>query len=185
MENETAMPRPSPRHGWKRPMIRCLVVLFLVGCVIDGLPHEWKWGAIPKACVDPIWQRLGLWQGQWSMFTPHPVLNNGWTEVEWVDTDQNRHVWSSPDWKAASGWEKFYRFRHVNYFNRLDGRPAADEGLLDYIVREESKGQPVTRAQLFQYRRILLRDWEAPLPTMAESTWGGGYKFLFQKEYLE
>jgi hypothetical protein len=45
--------------------------------------------------------------------------------------------WRSPDWSQMSGWQKFWRFRHMNYYGNVlkDGQQAAWHGLADYLAR--------------------------------------------------
>ncbi len=117
------------------------------------------------------------------MFTPHPVLNNGWVQADLYDAEKGIHNWVSPNWEEASVWQKFYRFRHINYYNRLKGNIVGGEAFARYLASQHRGDSPIRNVVLFQYRRNLLRDVNAPLPKLDESVWGGGQEFLVQKKF--
>lgn len=140
----------QPAMQWDRKrFIGSAVFLFMVSIIaIDaaptGLPilNQVQWGL---SCV---LNRIGLWQGEWSMFAPDPVVTNGWLSAELTYPDGERRTWTSRSWNRASGVEKFVDFRHLNYVNRIDSpwNKRAVDDLADYLARtldRERDTQPI------------------------------------------
>lgn len=130
----------SPR----RVLVRCFVAIALLTIAIDTAPKS----AVTSPIHDylrPALNVTGLWQGEWPLFAPNPTINNGWLSAEFYRVGSTSPLlapngktltWNSPIWSEFSAWDKFYRFRHVNYFNRVPyrGKEPLDD-LADYIAR--------------------------------------------------
>ena len=155
----------------KRTLIRVFALLVIFVIVLDTLPRSWGWLRPPKQMLSSVLNRVGLWQGEWPLFAPDPVINNGWFTAEVHAIDGTVTQWSSPYWSEASGWDKFIDFRHVDYFNRLTLRtnaPAADD-LADYLACEANK--PVARVKLYKNLVTLQMPDDGTLPPRDELGW--------------
>ncbi len=186
-------------RSMRRIFIRCFVALFLLAIAIDTFP-KCDWVFPIQKRVGPVLNYTGLWQGDWPLFAPNPVINNGWVSAEFYRDDSSTPLqsadgkplsWSSPVWSECTSWDKFYRFRHVNYFNRIPIRSQnMINDLADYVAREKlgpdyrlvepvSSDSPSTTLQAkeaIELRltknalRIVLPD-DGTLPPPDETTW--------------
>ncbi len=143
MEMDTASSKPT---SLRRICIRCFVAIALVIIATDTAPR-WQVVTPLQNQLRPVLNLTGLWQGDWPLFAPNPVINNGWISAEFyasgetsplLDSDNKPLGWNSPIWSECTSWNKFYRFRHMNYFNRAAyrGKDVLDD-LSDYIAREK------------------------------------------------
>lgn len=130
----------------RRRIVRCFVAIALLSIAIDTAPR-WPFTAPLQDLIRPVLNVTGLWQGDWPLFAPNPVINNGWISAEFykegdrspILTPEDKPLsWNSPIWSEYSAWNKFYRFRHMNYFNRATnrGKDVLDD-LADYIAHEK------------------------------------------------
>ncbi len=131
---------PAPHHGggWRRVTVRLFFLVFAAVVVIDVAPSQWPWMRPVKQAVCPRLNYCGLWQGQWTLFAPSPILNNAWLSAEIYRPDgSQQEVWNSTYWANSSGWERFLGFRHMNYRNSMGAAaPAAANDLADYLARQ-------------------------------------------------
>ena len=129
---------------FRRSCIRGFVLMAIIAIAIDTAP-EWKFVKPLQEYLRPILSYAGLWQGDWALFAPNPTVNNGWLSAEFyvqglpkLASNGKPQSWNSPIWSSFSAWTKFYRFRHINYFNRVAyrGKNVIDD-LADFIARTE------------------------------------------------
>jgi hypothetical protein len=140
--------------------------------------------------------RVGLWQGQWTLFAPNPKINNAWLAAEVYRPDGTQHeFWSSTYWADTSGWERFRGFRHINYNNRIQtqGQQAAND-LADYLARRliGPTAVPIDVDQPLdsRWRLVLSRNElnlslpdNGQLPTRDETLWISTSQNLTVREY--
>ncbi len=119
--------------------MRCFVVA-IVGCmVLDTIPWAVLPSDRPKEWLKQITNRAGIWQGEWSLFTPSPSVDFHWLTADISRPDGSSEDWSSPYWQQCDAGQKFYRFREMNYFNRLSLNQyrIAAQDLADYLRRSQ------------------------------------------------
>ena len=135
---ETVVTRPPPGRDWRRLAARSFFVIFAAVVLIDTAPRTWRWMRPVKQVVCPQLNYCGFWQGQWTLFAPHPILNNAWLSAEIYRPDgSQQEVWNSTYWANSSSWERFIGFRRMNYRNRMGAAdPAAVHDLADYLARQ-------------------------------------------------
>ncbi|WP_145077883.1 hypothetical protein [Aureliella helgolandensis] len=135
--SETALLQATDSAG-RRIAVRWFVGVCALWIAIETLPTSVPGIQRLKDLLSPISNRCGVWQGEWPLFAPNPVLNNAWLTAEITAPDGTKEYWNSTYWATASSWEKFIHFRHVNYGNRIAsaGRAAVDD-FCDYIARQE------------------------------------------------
>ena len=135
---ETAATTVADVGGWRRVAVRSFFVVFATVVLIDIAPRNWPWMRPVKQVVCPPLNYCGLWQGQWTLFAPNPILNNAWLSAEIYRPDgSQQEVWNSTYWANSSGWERFVGFRRMNYRNRLaTASPEAVNDLADYLARQ-------------------------------------------------
>ena len=156
-----------------------VVVIFL-----DIIPPSWPMFSQPKQWLSNVLNRVGLWQGQWSMFAPDPILNNAYLSAEFEDNQGNKTYWDSPDWKKTGNLEKFYGFRHLNFFNRiyLDQNNRALKDFADFLVRTE--GRPTVRSvKFFRTSMSILAADDGNMPARGNTTWLSRTDFLTERRY--
>lgn len=151
----------------------CLMLMSIM--FLDVLPRDVPGLKGIKSVLNAGLNRIGLWQGPWTMFTPDPVIGNGWFSAELTLSDGSTVKWDSPYWADKSTWEKFVRFRHVNYYNRLY-LPANSAGigdLQDYLARSlvGPDSPPVVSCEMSRTRLQLLLPEDGSLPLPDENEW--------------
>ena len=155
----------------KRAAVRFFALLITFVAVLDVLPRSWTWLSVPKQHLTAWLNHTGLWQGEWPMFAPDPILNNGWFTADIRATDGTVTQWDSPYWFQRSSWDKFVRFRHMDFYNRLPlpaNRPAADD-FADYLARQASK--PTASVKLYKNHLSIQMPPDGSIPTRDEIVW--------------
>lgn len=170
----------------KRLGVRLFVLCLVSILLLDVCP----WGVLPsdrpKELLNALTYRAGIWQGQWVMFTPRPSVNHYWLTAGVYDAQGNRlEDWSSPYWPTVPSWEKFLRFRHLNYFNRvsLPKNQLATTDLAEYLSRTvgpvDSNGHPErVRVELHSNNVEMVPLEKGPFPPPEEVVWVTQSKWL-------
>lgn len=175
--------RLTPAASCRRVAIRCFALLIIGVMIADALPYAWTGGLEAKRVLSAVLNRIGLWQGEWSMFAPNPVINNGWVTVEMRTSTGQTIQRESPLWSELSGLQKFVRFRHLNFYNRVI-QPWNIRGADDYIddVARDS-GEPIVEAKLFRNQLKLRMPDDGTLPTRADAEWQFSTELWSQRTY--
>jgi hypothetical protein len=123
-----------------------LVVLSVM--IIDTLPFPTR---LKLAC-SPVLNRVGLWQGSWALFAPNPAINNAWLSVDVTAPDGTQQTWNSTYWSETSSWERFRRYRFINYNNRIASvDKAAADNFADYmacqLISPDARPLPATESE--------------------------------------
>jgi len=178
----------------------------MVFIAIDTLPTAYAPFVPFKFEVNNRLRCFGLSQGDWPLFAPNPEITNGVVIAELVDHKKNTHSWSSIDWSQASIWEKFYRFRHMNYLQRVGHNLVAYEDLADYTKRKLPEQRdlannsvwfpvvqfietsplepPIVESKLFRFEQRMVMPEDNTLPKQADTIWSTYSKFLTKREYI-
>ncbi len=201
----TAAKPERPRGGWRRAAARSFFALFAVVVLVDVAPRSWAWVQPIKQAVCPQLNYYGLWQGQWTLFAPSPILNNAWLSAEVYRPDgSQQEVWNSTYWANSNSWERFVGFRQMNYRNRMGAAsPEAANDLADYLARQliSPTARPVERAAAefartvgdppHRWRLVLTRSQlnivlpdDGTLPVRDQTIWISSSKNLAVREYL-
>lgn len=165
MSNSTQPSSPqSLPSSRKRMAIRIVALLILFAIVVEAGPNR-AWLAHTKLKVSPLLRRIGLWQGEWTLFAPNPIIHNAWLSAEVYSPDGELSTWNSPYWANSSSWERFRRFRYINYYIRMqtENKLVADD-MADYLARKLIA--PTARPLVSES----LRETE-PLPAGASEVW--------------
>ncbi|MCR9292350.1 MAG: hypothetical protein NXI32_06495 [bacterium] len=179
--------RQNPNQDAHRGAVRWFVIAFVGVMILDVLP----WGILPsdrpKELLCAVTNRGGLWQSQWTMFTPRPSVNHYWLTADVFDASgQALESWSSPYWPSASLSEKFLKFRYMNYYNRLclPKNQIATRDFAEYLSRTlgtqdgQQNPQPVhVELQLNNVQMVPPSD--GSLPAAEEINW------VVQSKWLE
>ncbi|MEI8212034.1 MAG: hypothetical protein WCI02_07785 [Planctomycetota bacterium] len=193
-----------PRHAMA---IRLFVIGAMLCIAIDATPRVFKSQSLRsiKVRVNTTLRYLGLSQGDWPLFAPNPSVDNPRIVAEVLDGENQKGTWSSPEWSRSSIWEKFYRFRHMNYYQRVGRNVQASSDLADYLHRSIPDREtiipsirfdadyellppaefvpPIRAIKVYEYkRRLLLNDGE-PLPNQAETNWTNHSQLAAQRKY--
>ncbi|MBD3676648.1 MAG: hypothetical protein HUJ26_24310 [Planctomycetaceae bacterium] len=114
--------------------------------LIDTYPHNSVLHEKMNEAVDPVLNRVNLWQGRWQLFAPDIDHWNMRIEcvVTWDDGTESR--WSTLDWNNATFWERMVHFRWNEYIDNVTGDqgPALWEPLSEHLVREMAKREGKT-----------------------------------------
>ena len=147
----------------RRTTAKLLFGVFVVVIGIDTFPLGISSDSGPfsfiyriKSAIRPALRPIGLWQAEWRLFAPDPVISNCWWTIE-VNGELSvelqdelrgagQHVppgqitslsWNSPFWGEFGPAEKFFKRRHIAYSRRLSEFPVeAIEDFADHWVRE-------------------------------------------------
>ncbi len=195
---------------WRRWLIKLFVATLLLVIAIQCTPRQFAWIDLAKDASGPLARRLGLSQGEWSLFAPEPTLNNAWFSAEIYAPDGTLTSWNSTYWGTASGAQKFRDFRMMNFGNRLSRRdPLAREDFADYLARKmigpnaravvtaegdtqparegssEMPSSPAERWRLVLFRSQLKMTLPADgtLPSRNETLWISSSQQLVEREY--
>jgi len=162
-------------------MIFCITVAVIS---LDVIPPTWLWFSQPKLWLSNVLNRVGLWQGQWTMFAPDPILNNAVLSAEFEDEEGNTKYWDSPDWKHVGTLEKFYRFRYLNFYNRihLDRNAPALKDFCDNLARNESESA-VVWLKIFRNSTTMLAPDDGGMPNRNDAIWVSRSDFLTERRY--
>jgi hypothetical protein len=195
----------------QRTWIRCFAAITLIVIAIDTAPN-WKFVSALQEYLRPALNVTGLWQGDWPLFAPNPVVNNGWISAEFytqsnqapmLASDGKPLSWNSPIWSEFNSWTKFYRFRHINYFNRAAhrGQKVIDD-LADFVARTELGPEfhfvetepvdgrlvgdsPPIEIRLFMNRMQIVLPDDGSLPSPEETTWMSVSSNLTLRKYSQ
>ncbi len=164
--------------------IRIFFLIAVAVMALDITPPSFPGMSRPKRWLSAVLNRVGLWQGQWVMFSPDPFLNNAYLTAEIDDKDGNRTYWDSPDWKQASSSEKFYRFRYMNYYNRIYIKEnlLATNDFADYLAHTSSRS-PVRRLTLVRTKMTMVLPEAEALPKRDDTIWISSSNFLTERHY--
>ncbi len=168
---------------------RTLFLLIAGVMILDVVPPEWVYWQWVKDANSRLTNSLGIWQGQWPLFAPNPVLNNGGVlaELHWDNGDKT--TWESPVWGRTSPAQRFVQFRTMNFYDRLVTPKfyLARFDFADYLYRQSSssshQGPIVTQIQLLSLRKKMVIDEEDPFPLREETMWMNQTENLAEKSY--
>lgn len=118
------------------------------------------------------------------MFAPNPVLNNAYITAKSEDTAGNFRYWDSPDWKKTSTLDKFLRFRHMNFYNRiyLPGNSLAMNDFANYLVRKEFPNG-VEKVKFERMALTMILPESGTLPSREETLWISSTSFLTERHF--
>lgn len=189
----------------RRFAVRWLALLGIIVIAIDTLPDVWTKDFRLRGWLNTALGYAGLAQGDWPLFAPNPSLNNETIVAEVRDRMGQDATWRSPDWSQTTAWEKFYRFRHMSYYQRVGDAHYAAIDFADYLHRtipgqEVAKPMirwsetneilppaelvaPMVSVKLYEYRQRMVLSEENPMPNQSETMWSQQSKFLVAREY--
>lgn len=188
---EPAVLLARPENRFQRAIVRLFFVAIVLITLLETLPSSMNGRSLDglilaKESLSILTKRLGLWQGEWPLFAPNPVLNNAWVSADLSTPGGETIHWNSTYWATASSWQKFRHFREINYFNRMPFRdsPVAND-FADYVARQELGNnfqaldflpdtdvrQPLWTLELNRNELNMSSPAEGPLPTRDETVW--------------
>lgn len=133
------------------------VVLLLI--VIDGFPFSPQQ---LRDLIDPVLDKSGLYQGEWSMFSPPDSVNTRLSaDIEYQDGTMAQ--WQSPDWRRLSYFDRFLASRRLEYLEKsgnLGGVQFWPE-LVEYMVRTHPGPHPESGVK---HVKIWIQTAEIPDP---------------------
>ncbi|MCA9128630.1 MAG: hypothetical protein KDB22_16195 [Planctomycetales bacterium] len=191
----------SPKSSGKaRPAIRLFALVWFVALAIDVSPGQFAWCVAAKRWLSPVLNRIGLWQGEWPLFAPDPILNNAWLSADLYAPDSTLQTWNSTYWGTEGTWDKFYRFRHMNYDIRIAfAKKPVIEDFADFVARQmigpsarpvQLAGSSTTQTEaktwtLNLYRNVLNLSLpqDGTLPRPEEATWISSSQLLVTRSY--
>ncbi len=168
----------------RKQLVRVFFLIVIAVMAVDIAPPSFPGASLPKRFLSSILNRTGLWQGQWVMFSPNPVLNNAFITAEFEDETGNRKYWDSPDWKRESTLKKFLRFRHINFYNRiyLPGNSLAVKDFVNHLVRSDFPIQ-TGKLKLERTAMTMVQPEPGTLPSRDETIWISSTSFLTERHF--
>lgn len=177
--NETDGARSRRRHA-----VKWFVVVVAVVTAFDIYPPEFfAWPKL-KQRFNQALSLVGVEQSQWRLFAPDPALHAWWFEAEIDDGAEPPSQWVSPQWPLLSNWDKFYRFRELNYYDRLGQTPneAAIADFSDWIRQQQLAPEKVRTITIYKIEKIMLSN-PAEFPTADETMWAFSRMRIARTEY--
>lgn len=124
--------------------IRIFLLCMMAAISIDTLPSYLATYVPIRKPINTLLNTIGIGQGDWPLFAPNPVINNGTLIAEIQDQENHRFQWSSPDWSKQTVWYKFHQFRQMNFYHRLPRHPLACRDMANYLCGAIPTQQPIT-----------------------------------------
>jgi hypothetical protein len=151
----------TPIKRWTARGIIVAVLAVVIGDAMPLVPDELR------ILLSPIARRMGIDQGQWSMFSP-PDSANHRLRAELTLRDGRVIEHRFPDLTRLSAWQRFLGHRRSEYIDNAitfgQQRREVWEGLAGYLARKyEFQGGGVGRI------RIIVE--LSPIPVPAGSVW--------------
>ncbi|MEA5512000.1 hypothetical protein VB715_19695 [Crocosphaera sp. UHCC 0190] len=168
----------------KKSLINSFIVFILFLIVTDALPETSLVHRYLKQAIDPLLDKIGIWQGTWQLFAPDVDKSNNRFLAEITFSDNTQGIWYSPNWSKMSIEERFLKFRHMEYYDSIyfEGNSNAWQSLADHLSRtivsaDNPDAKPI--------KIILIREWAnipAPSqknlsPILPENNFNHRYKF--------
>lgn len=188
-------------------IIRVFVLLFSIVVAVDVAPDSWVSHSTFQRHLRLGLECLGIAQGEWSLFAPNPGMRTGFIVGEVLDREGNSAVWKSPDWSREGVVTKFFKFRHLNYYQRVVLSQDASIDLADYlhrsipnqetvepgirltetlnIVSSDPLVPPVSRVNLYHHHPLINLSYEEPIPAPSERVTSETDRFLVKRDYLQ
>jgi len=110
------------------------IAAILTIVVIDTVPQA---PSALRLALTPIATRLGINQGQWTLFAPIPDDTNTRLRAEITYRDGERREWTGPDWRQVSAWEKWAGHRRREWYDHIAGQSAAWDPWCRFLARTE------------------------------------------------
>ena len=142
------------------------IAAFLAAILIDGLPQAGRWHGKLKAYIDPVLDATGLWQESWRLFAPEVDKENIRVSAEILYADGSSSRWVSPDWTKMPPWEKFVRFRELEFYDsiRLDANRGAWRSFANYLASTHTGVADRESADTRPVKVTLTRHWAVVPP---------------------
>jgi hypothetical protein len=114
---------------------------------------------------------IGLWQRPWTLFAPDPRKDLAWLSADISAREGATSRWSSPLWSEASVYDKFFGFRHLNYYNRFRDPliQSVSDDLADFLGAYESPYPVTGRVELSLSSIKTLPNEGIPFPSRDET----------------
>jgi hypothetical protein len=145
------------------PVIVGAIVLFS----IEGLPDLGPFHVRLRAAIRPLLYRTCTWTGSWGFYAPGVDKTNTRVSAEILFDDGTSVNWQQPDWPSLTGWQRFVRFKQMDYFDnvRLDANRDAWPGLARALAAEAEARRASSGSGARVVRVELTRAWaEVPPP---------------------
>lgn len=173
-------------HVWsaiRLPLCNTFIVVVMALILVDALPF------MPRrlrALTDPIMQKTGLTQGEWSMFSPQPDHKNTRFSAAIEYSDGSFGEWHSPAWRKQSLWRSFTDSRYREYLDNVSvplSEPALP-ALADHIAGNHvSKKVSPRKVTMWIETAEIPEPRAAHWPPMAEPAEYGPRRLFFEREY--
>jgi hypothetical protein len=161
---------PAAGHGLRSlekalaiPVIAGTIVLF----TIEGLPDLGPFHARLRSAIRPLLYRTCTWTGSWGFFAPGVDKTNTRVSAEIRFDDGTSLSWQQPDWLTLGDWERFVRFKQMDYYDnvRLDANRDAWPGLARWLAAGAEAKHASSGSTARILRVELTRAWaEVPPP---------------------
>lgn len=110
--------------GWRERLRDAMVVAVVLGSLVCATPAWLVSGWVPgwdalQGGVRTAWRAMGIEQGNYRLFGPHPDRANDWIEVKLVFSDGQRATWTSWDWQRRGVLERVARTHAPKWVERV------------------------------------------------------------------
>jgi hypothetical protein len=149
----------------KKSLTNTFIISILGLIITDSLPETSLVHRRLKETIDPLVDKIGIWQGTWQLFAPNIDKMNQRFVAKITFSDKSQGVWSSPNWKELSLKDRFLQFRKMEYYDSIysTNNQKAWEAFAEYLSRKlVTENNPNAKP----VKIILIREWgDIPSPT--------------------
>ncbi len=176
--------QPDLPTGSRPRAVKWFVAIVTSVMAFDVYPPEYFAWPDLKQKFNQSLSFVGLEQSQWRLFAPDPGLHAWWFEAEIDNGNEPPSRWVSPQWPKETNWSKFYRFRELNYYDRLGQTPneAALEDFTQWIQQQQVAPEKVRSITVYKVEKVMLSD-SAGFPTPDETLWTFSRLRVAHREY--
>ncbi|MFN0007177.1 MAG: hypothetical protein ACKVXR_04650 [Planctomycetota bacterium] len=167
---------------------KALAIPVIVGAIaffsIDGLPDLGPFHVRLRAAIRPLLYRTCTWTGSWGLYAPDVDKTNTRVSAEILFDDGTSVSWEQPDWPSFNGWQRFVRFKQMEYFDnvRLDANHGAWPGFARALAAEAEARSTSSGGSARVVRVDLIRAW-ADIPPPGPSGAPPGAYVNFANRY--
>lgn len=145
--------------------VNTFLAAFLLLLAIDVLPTA---PAALQRAIQPLMARLGLDQGPFALFAPHPDAINTRLRAEIKYADGQTAEWTSPAWRELPLAERFVRYRHLEWLDHMALRP---DPALEPWCRVLAKSARPDLPNADRGAEVRLIAEEGRIPSAADQPW--------------
>lgn len=145
----------------RRRIIDAFATVIVVLFALDTLPCT---PDSVRGLMEPLMDSTGLWQGTWNLFAPNPDSRNHRLRADLYYPNGTHRVWSSPDWRSQSTWQRFIGHRETEFIEKISDEVnrSAWHDFAMFVARQESLRMKVPQMPITIELSVIWSDISPP-----------------------